>query len=104
MEQDFAVSEVDAKDQGTKICTEDREMQIDEKRKERLTSIMDMSKQIRNAIGDLEIRKQELFIQYMSTKDKTKKEAEAALLEIGISPSDLSQYRIDIKTGKVTKS
>lgn len=70
---------------------------------QRLAAIRDAGLQIRNAIGDLEIRKQELFVQHIGVKQQMEKEAEAALIEAGVDQENLKEYRIDLKTGEFTR-
>lgn len=82
---------------------ENSEKTINADKLERLKKIRENNIQIRNTIGDIELRKQELFIQYINGKQQMEKEAEAALLECGIDPKDIKEYRIDLKTGGFTK-
>lgn len=82
---------------------EDQKSKISDDKLQRLISIRDAGIQIRNAIGDLEIRKQELFIQHIGVKQQMEKEAEAALIEAGVDQENLKEYRIDLKTGAFTR-
>lgn len=82
---------------------EEKRSKISEESQKRLMSIRDAGVQIRNAIGDLEIRKQELFVQHIGLKQQMEKEAEAALLDAGVDQGDLKSYRIDLKTGEFTR-
>lgn len=76
---------------------------IDKKRNETLKKIRDAKENITKMIGNIEIKKQEMMVQYLSLAKQMQKEAEAALMEIGIEQSSIEEYKINIETGECTK-
>jgi type IV pilus biogenesis protein CpaD/CtpE len=77
--------------------------EISKEETKKLLGMADTIDSMLRTIGSLEAQKLKIIMQSENLRESIEKEARKALLDAGVPEGNVEEYRVDIRTGKISK-